>query len=60
MRGGSWYDVRLKVNGSEVKVLIDDVVVAVFNSRFPTIGRGGVMVASGYKRRINFKDFRIL
>ena len=44
MRGGSWYDVRLKVNGSEVKVLIDDVVVAVFKSRFPTIGRGGVMV----------------
>ncbi|XP_022805350.1 hemicentin-1-like [Stylophora pistillata] len=60
MRGGSWYDVRLKVSRSEVKVFIDDVEVAAFKSRFPTIGRGGVMVASGYKRKISFKNFRIL
>ena len=60
MRGGSWYDVRVKVRGSEVKVIIDDVEVAVFKSRFPTIGRGGIMVASGFKRKISFKDFRIL
>lgn len=60
MRGGSWYNVRVKVSGSEVKVLIDGVEVAIFKSRFPTFGRGGIMVASGFKRKISFKDFRIL
>ena len=60
LRSGSWYDVRVKVSGSVVKVLIDDVEVAVFKSQFELNGRGGVMVASGFKRKISFKDYRII
>ena len=60
MRSGSWYNVRVKVTGSKVKVLIDDVEVALFKSQLEVNGRGGVMVASGFKRKISFKDYRIL
>ena len=59
LRSGTWYNVRVKVTRSEVKVLIDDVEVAVFKSLFEVNGRGGIMVASGFKKKILFKDYRI-
>ena len=48
------------MTGSEVKVLIDDVELAVFKSQFEVNGRGGIMLSSGFKRKISFKDYRIL
>lgn len=60
LRSGSWYKIRVKVARSEVKVLIDDTEVAVFRSQFQITGRGGVMLGSGVKRKISFKDYRII
>ena len=59
LKSGRWYDVRVKVSGRDVKVLVNDVEVAGFTSHSDVSGRGGVMVASGFKRKISFKNFRV-
>ncbi|XP_068732418.1 uncharacterized protein [Montipora capricornis] len=60
LRGGSWHNIRVKVAGSEVKVLIDDLTVAVFMSHFDQSGRGGVILGSGVERKLSFTDYAII
>ena len=60
LRGGSWHNIRVKVAGSEVKVLIDDLTVAVFMSHFDQSGRGGVILGSGVEKKLSFTDYAII
>ena len=47
------------VRDSEAQLYLDDIQVLVFNPHFPSIGRGGVIVAAGQKNVVRFRDFQI-
>lgn len=59
LKSGNWYKIQVQVTGSEVKVLIDDLAVAIFKSEFEPCGCGGLILGSGVKRRLSFKDYAI-
>lgn len=58
-KSGNWCKIHVKVTESDIKVLVDDLAVAIFNTEFEPCGWGGLMLGSGVKRKLSFKDFAI-
>ena len=58
-RGGKWFTAKVEVRDKNVKIFRDGVLVKSIAAHFTAIGRGGVIVANGYKNIIHFKNLRI-
>ena len=49
----------VEVRGSSVSIYRDGVLVRSTRAHFPAKGRGGIIVANGYKNIIHFRKFRL-
>jgi len=58
-KSGNWCKIHVKVKESEIKVLVDDLSVAIFNTEFEPCGCRGLTLESGVKRKLSFKDYAI-
>lgn len=58
-RGGYWYNIRVKVQNKEAKIYVNDYMAASLDTKLDTVGRGGVLLVNGYRRKISFKDYEI-
>ena len=58
-REGVWFSVKLVVHRSSASIYLDGEHVQSFKTHFAAKGRGGVIVANGYKSIIQFKNYRL-
>ena len=58
-KGARWFAARVEVRGSSVSIYRDGVLVRSTRAHFPAKGRGGIIVANGYKNIIHFRKFRL-
>ena len=58
-KGGKWFTARVEVRGVSASIYRDGLNVRSTKTRFPAKGRGGVIVANGYKNIIQFRNFRL-
>ncbi|XP_078380251.1 putative skeletal organic matrix protein 7 [Oculina patagonica] len=58
--GGVWFTVRVEVSSDKsVNIFLNNDLVTSYTANFVTKGRGGVLVANGYKNIIQFKKFSV-
>ena len=57
--GAKWFTAKVKVRGFSASIYRDGVLVRSIKTHFFAKGRGGVIVANGYKNIILFRNFRI-
>jgi len=56
----SWYNLKIKVDESKrVKFYLNDKMLGSFTASFSTRGYGGVIVATGYKNDVMFRDYDV-
>ena len=58
-KGGVWFTVKVVVHRSSASIYLDGEHVISFKAQFPAIGRGGIIVASGYQNIIRFRNYRL-
>lgn len=59
--GGVWFTVRVEVSlDKSVNIYLNNDLVTSPTAKFNTKGRGGVLVANGYKNIIQFRGFDII
>ena len=58
-KGGQWFDVRVEVNHKRAKIYLAGKFVRQVTPHYPAKGRGGVLVANGYKNVAYFRNFDI-
>ena len=57
---GNWYSLRIVVQGNKnVELYLNDKKIGNFNAKFTTRGYGGVIVATGYKNVVQFRNFKL-
>ena len=57
LKGGVWFTVKVVVRGSSATIYLDGEPVRTLKPHFPAKGRGGVIVANGYKNIICYRNF---
>jgi len=56
----SWYNLKIEVDESKkVKFYLNDKILGSFTASFSTRGYGGVIVATGYKNDVMFRDYDV-
>ena len=58
-KGGVWFTVKVIVRGYSASIYLDGEHVRSFKTQFSARGRGGVIVANGYKNIIHFRKYRL-
>ena len=58
-KGGVWFTVKVVVRRSSASIYLDGEHMRSFKTQFSARGRGGVIVANGYKTIIHFKNYRL-
>ena len=58
-KGGFWFTVKVIVRGYSASIYLDGEHVRSFKTQFSARGRGGVIVANGYKNIIHFRKYRL-
>ena len=58
-REGVWFTVKLVVHRSSASIYLDGEYVISFKAHFAAKGQGGVVVATGYKSIIQFKNYQL-
>ena len=57
---GKWYSLRIVVQGNKnVDLFLNDKKIGNFNANFTTRGYGGVLVATGFKNVVQFRNFKL-
>ena len=57
---GNWYSLKIKVEANkDVDLFLNDKNIGHFKAKFTTRGYGGVIVATGYRNVVQFRDFKL-
>ena len=58
-KGGQWFEVRVEVNDKNAKIYLAGKLVRQVIPHYSAKGRGGVLVANGYKNVAYFRNFDV-
>jgi len=57
---GNWYSLKIVVNEEKkVNIFLNDKEIGSFEATFTTRGYGGLMVATGFRNVVQFRDFNL-
>uniref|UniRef100_UPI0037548A16 hypothetical protein n=1 Tax=Salmonella sp. s54412 TaxID=3160128 RepID=UPI0037548A16 len=58
-KGGQWFNASVEVSNKDAKILLAGKLVREVTPHYPARGQGGVLVATGFKNIVYFKNFQI-